>query len=83
MKRARDSRCFGGKWIWHAKTIGHMIGTLFLRSYERGERIYIAMVSRGYDGEFNRIRSSKLKAGDFVFVSSIVLILFSVRILAA
>ena len=83
MKRARDSRCFGGKWIWHAKTIGHMIGTLFLRSYERAERIYVAMVSRGYDGEFNRVRSSKLKARDFVFVSSVILILLSVRILAA
>ena len=25
-------------------------GTLFIRSYERGERVYLAMVSRGYNG---------------------------------
>jgi cobalt/nickel transport system permease protein len=25
-------------------------GTLFVRSYERGERVYLAMVARGYDG---------------------------------
>jgi cobalt/nickel transport system permease protein len=25
-------------------------GTLFIRSYERGERVYLAMVSRGYTG---------------------------------
>jgi cobalt/nickel transport system permease protein len=28
-----------------------MVGSLFLRSYERSERIYSAMQSRGYDGE--------------------------------
>lgn len=50
MKRARDSRNFSPKWIWQAKTIGNMIATLFLRSYERGERVYISMLSRGYDG---------------------------------
>lgn len=26
------------------------VGALFLRSYERGERVHLAMVSRGYDG---------------------------------
>jgi cobalt/nickel transport system permease protein len=26
------------------------VGALFLRALERGERVYAAMVSRGYDG---------------------------------
>ncbi|HMZ14030.1 MAG TPA: CbiQ family ECF transporter T component, partial [Mycobacterium sp.] len=26
------------------------VGALFLRSYERGERVYLAMTSRGFDG---------------------------------
>ena len=30
--------------------LGHMLGSLFLRSYERGERVYVAMLSRGYEG---------------------------------
>ncbi len=50
MKRAGDSRGFGGKWIWNSRVIGEMIGTLFLRSYERGERIYTAMQARGFEG---------------------------------
>lgn len=83
MKRARDSRSFGGRWLWHVKTIGHMIGTLFLRSYERGERIYIAMVSRGYEGELNRTKSSSLKSADLVFIASVAVIIISVRVLAA
>ena len=81
MKRARDSRCFGGKWLWHMKTIGHMIGTLFLRSYERAERIYVAMVSRGYEGEFNRVMSARLRASDFVFMTFIPATVLSVRVL--
>lgn len=50
MRRARDSRAWRGKWLWQSRTIGHMIAALFLRSYERGERVYAAMLARGYDG---------------------------------
>jgi len=50
LKRARDSRNFGGSNWWKIKITARMIGTLFLRSYERGERVYAAMVARGYDG---------------------------------
>jgi cobalt/nickel transport system permease protein len=28
-----------------------MVGSLFLRGFERSERIYLAMLSRGYTGE--------------------------------
>lgn len=50
MRRARDSRGWHGKWLWQIKVIGHMIAALFLRSYERGERVFAAMLARGYDG---------------------------------
>ena len=50
MKRARDARCYSGQWLWQAQVIGQMIGTLFLRSYERGERVYLAMLARGFEG---------------------------------
>ena len=29
-------------------------GVLFIRSYERGERVHLAMLSRGYDGHLPR-----------------------------
>jgi cobalt/nickel transport system permease protein len=38
MGRARESRSLGGGLLWRARTLGNMIGTLFLRSYERAER---------------------------------------------
>lgn len=41
----------GGKLTWRACVTGGMTGNLFLRAYERSDRIYMAMLSRGYDGE--------------------------------
>lgn len=60
MKRARDARCYSGRWLWQARVIGQLIGTLFLRSYERGERVYLAMAARGYNAEF-KMQNSKFK----------------------
>jgi cobalt/nickel transport system permease protein len=51
MKVARASRGYNPRWIWQAKAIGASIGALFVRSYERGERVYLAMLSRGFTGE--------------------------------
>jgi cobalt/nickel transport system permease protein len=42
---------FGGSLLWRARVTGGMAGNLLLRGYERSERIYVAMLSRGYDGE--------------------------------
>ena len=41
----------GGSIAWRARVAGQMAGNLFLRALERSDRIYMAMVSRGYDGE--------------------------------
>ncbi len=51
MKIARQSRGYDPRWIWEAKAVAHSAGALFIRSYERGERVYLAMLSRGYTGE--------------------------------
>ena len=72
MKRARDARAYGGRWIWQTKVIGQMIGTLFLRSYERGERVYLAMCSRGYNGTQTlwQKASSRFTRKDILFTFS-------------
>lgn len=49
----------GGSVAWRGRVAGGMAGNLFLRAFERSDRIYMAMVSRGYDGE---IRSLPLPA---------------------
>ncbi len=34
----------------HWPALARTLGALFVRSYERGERVHLAMLSRGYDG---------------------------------
>jgi len=68
MQRARDSRNFRGRWIWHARVIGYMIASLFLRSQERAERVYHAMTARGFDGTFPRWSEPKMHTADYVFM---------------
>jgi cobalt/nickel transport system permease protein len=40
-----------------------MAGNLFLRAFERSDRIYVAMLSRGYDGEVRSLAPAPLTAG--------------------
>jgi len=76
MKRARDSRCFGGSWFWQSEVVGHMIGTLFLRSFHRGERVYLAMLSRGYHGTMPETKARRFGLGELLFLSLIPFLLF-------
>ena len=48
---ALPSQKAGGSLRWRAQVAGSMIASLFLRSYERSERVYLAMRARGYDGQ--------------------------------
>ena len=50
MKIARESRGFHATGIQHWKILATAAGALFIRSYERGERVHLAMISRGYEG---------------------------------
>jgi cobalt/nickel transport system permease protein len=51
MRVARVSRGYDPRWIWQAKAVAASAGALFIRSYERGERVYLAMLSRGFTGD--------------------------------
>jgi cobalt/nickel transport system permease protein len=50
MRRAAAARNLTGNNHWQRMVIGNMIGALFIRTYERGDRIHQAMLSRGYTG---------------------------------
>lgn len=45
----------GGTLAWRARVAGGMAGNLFVRSFDRADRIYAAMASRGYDGEVRTV----------------------------
>ncbi|MGB9374937.1 MAG: cobalt ECF transporter T component CbiQ, partial [Jiangellales bacterium] len=51
MKIARESRGFVGGSRKQLGVVAASAGALFIRSYERGERVHLAMLSRGYGGQ--------------------------------
>ena len=50
MRVARESRGFSARNPKHWPVVARSAGALFIRSYERGERVHLAMVARGYTG---------------------------------
>lgn len=50
MRVARESRGFTARDLRAAPVLARSLGALFIRSYERGERVHLAMLSRGYTG---------------------------------
>ncbi len=81
MKRAADARGFQGRWLWHAPVIGRMIGALFLRGYERGERVYLAMASRGFNGGMPALETAPtLARADRVFLAGTLAVFLALRI---
>lgn len=73
--RAREARSArlpgvsgGGNLGWRIKTTGSMAGQLFTRSYERSDRIYQAMVSRGYTGHIRTLNPHHVQRQDWIMV---------------
>lgn len=66
---AMSSRAYDPRWLWQAKPIAASAGAMFIRSYERGERVYDAMVARGYSGEMPELRRRDPSARDWLLGS--------------
>ena len=72
--RARDMRSFGKRGK-ESKVIVRLIGILFLRTVDRAERIYYAMLSRGFQGDILSLKQSHIKATDLVFLTATIALL--------
>lgn len=71
MALAKESRTVAKEpWRRSIKSFANMIATLFIRSYERGERVYLAMLSRGYSGTVKSSGKLKFATGDWLFAGA-------------
>lgn len=88
MLRARDARSAagegrsGGTLRWRATVTGRMVGSLFLRAYERSERIYAAMQARGFEGEFRHLRARSLARAELAWLVVILAVLAAYEVIA-
>lgn len=50
MRIAQSSRGYSPRGLWQARAMASGAAALFVRTFERGERVYVAMLARGFDG---------------------------------
>ena len=88
--RAREARSArittetksGGSVFWRAKIAGNMAGQLFLRSYERSERVYNAMLARGYYGTLLTLNPHVMAQRDWFFGGVAFAIIVAIQIIS-
>lgn len=67
MLLAMESRTVKKKgWRDTMRSLANIIATLFIRSYERGERVYFAMTARGYTGTIRSLDEMKVTRRDML-----------------
>lgn len=65
MRVARESRGFAARDVRAAPVLARSAGALFIRAYERGERVHTAMLSRGYAGHMPVTDDAAVTAGQW------------------
>jgi cobalt/nickel transport system permease protein len=84
--RARDARSAHlpgaprpSVW-WRAQVAGHLAGQLFLRSYERSDRVYQAMLARGFQGRMLTLDTAVMQRADWLLIAAGTLLLAGIHL---
>jgi cobalt/nickel transport system permease protein len=82
MRAALAARGYQPRNALHAGALGRVATALFLRTYSRGERVYIAMLARGYNGRMPRVTPLVFGRADVAFVAAVLTVLVPLRVAA-
>jgi cobalt/nickel transport system permease protein len=83
MRAALAARAYRPRSALQAAAVGRVATALFLRTHARGERVYLAMLSRGYAGSVPALDTLSFRASDVVFVAAIAVVVLPIRVLGA
>lgn len=85
--RAREARSAkapgrksGGSVAWRARVAGNMAGQLFVRSFDRSDRVYNAMLARGYTGHFYTLNPHVMHRQDWLIGGLTVFALVAIQV---
>ena len=81
MRTALSARGYRPRSLLAIAPLGRMVTALFLRSYGRGERVYLAMASRGYRGAMPQLVPLRLGAAEVLFVAAVLSTLIPLRVI--
>jgi cobalt/nickel transport system permease protein len=70
MRTAMTARGYNPRWLWEARPIASSAGALFVRTYERGERVHAAMLSRGFSGTIPDLGRKAANRNDWLAVAA-------------
>jgi cobalt/nickel transport system permease protein len=62
--------------------IGNCIGMLLIKSYERAERVYLAMIAKGYTGKPMSFSSFRVTVPDGLFCAAVIILAVAVPIVS-
>jgi cobalt/nickel transport system permease protein len=82
MRAALAARAYRPRTALHAGAIGRVATAMFLRTYARGERVYHAMLARGYTGGMPQLTPLVLRRADVLFVALVLVALIPLRVVA-
>jgi cobalt/nickel transport system permease protein len=82
MRLARVQRGDDARWLWQSKAATRGIGALAVRTFERGERVHVAMLARGYDGRMPALRLAPA-ASPLAWVGAVAIPAVAVAVLVA
>jgi cobalt/nickel transport system permease protein len=71
----------GGSLSWRAQVAGNMVGQLFLRSMERSDRVYNAMLARGYQGQLLTMNPHVMERGDWALGAVALLLIAATQLI--
>jgi len=81
MRWALLARGYRPRHALHAGPMGRVATAMFLRTYGRGERVYLAMLARGYRGAMPQLVPLSLGRSDVAFVAVVVLAIVPLRVI--
>lgn len=86
IRKAQKSRSFNiwnkkTSYLWRLKQIGYTVMMLFLKAFEKGEKVYYSMLARGYVGEATSYRKENpINHIDYSIIILTLIVLFSTEI---
>lgn len=70
-RTAMTARGYDPRWLWQARPLAASAGALFIRSYERGERVHAAMRSRGFTGVMPDLGQRRGQPGEWLAAAAL------------